>query len=235
LVLAFIAGTVIAFGPAVAVANHIFSDVPTSWIFHGDIERVYDARITAGCSASTYCPTENVTRGQMAAFLSRTGGRVAYDTDGFAFDLAMQKVLATVTIRPGNVPGGTAFIKLDASMYAYTNGDNETGCAACTVSFYIDQRDSPNLSLASLVTLHNTSTTAQESSAGSITFVVPAPTGVDATFDLIASRSLGTGLVNAIGSLAATYYPFGGLGTDTLGPSISVDAGSGPMPQAPGS
>lgn len=36
-----------------------------------DIDRVAAAGITTGCTATTYCPTADVTRGQMAAFLHR--------------------------------------------------------------------------------------------------------------------------------------------------------------------
>jgi len=217
LLLAFIAGTIIAFGPAVAVANHIFTDVATDYAFHGDIERVYDARITAGCSATTYCPETNVTRGQMAAFLSRTGGRVDYD-DGTVSDVTTQTILATVTIRPGNVAGGMAFIKLDASAYAYTANSNETGCVPCQVGIWIDQQDSDNQSHYSLFQLHNASAAIGETGSGSLTYVVQVPTGVNVTFDMYVARQVGSGSIVAVGSLAATYYPFGALGTDTLTP-----------------
>ena len=36
-----------------------------------DINRVAKAGITPGCTATTYCPTNPVARGQMAAFLHR--------------------------------------------------------------------------------------------------------------------------------------------------------------------
>jgi Tol biopolymer transport system component len=36
-----------------------------------DINRIAHAGITKGCTATTYCPTANVTRGQMAAFIHR--------------------------------------------------------------------------------------------------------------------------------------------------------------------
>jgi hypothetical protein len=215
---ALVTGTLLALAPAVAVANHIFSDVPTGSAFHGDIERVYDARITAGCSASTYCPDTNVTRGQMAAFLSRTGGRVAYNSIGFVADIFPAKALAVVNIRAGNVPGGTAFIKLDASATASTENLNATGCIPCVVWFNIVQVDSPNTSLTSTVELYNHRTDLQESASGSVTFVVPVPTGVNVSFVLHAQRAFGSSQVNAVGSLAATYFPFGPNGTDTLTP-----------------
>ena len=61
--------------PASALASHRFNDVSTSNQFHGAISAIADAGITTGCSQGTnnYCPNGLVTRGQMAAFLSRLG------------------------------------------------------------------------------------------------------------------------------------------------------------------
>ena len=47
-----------------------FEDIVDSPFFN-DIIWLYNAGITGGCTATTYCPTANVTRGQMAAFLDR--------------------------------------------------------------------------------------------------------------------------------------------------------------------
>ncbi len=49
-------------------------------IFEQDIEWLAAAGITSGCSVTKYCPSEPVTRGQMAAFLHRAlGGIIASD------------------------------------------------------------------------------------------------------------------------------------------------------------
>ncbi len=51
-----------------------FDDVTTSNTFHNDIAKLATAGITRGCNPpenTNYCPNENVTRGQMAAFLHR--------------------------------------------------------------------------------------------------------------------------------------------------------------------
>ena len=210
-------GIIVAIAPAIVLASHQFTDVPTSYIFHGDIDHVYDARVTNGCTATTYCPDDPVSRGQMAAFLNRVGGRVTYDTNGYQFNLATEKELAAVTIRAGNVPGGVAFVKLDASYFGYTNSGDETLCVPCTAIFSVRWTEGGVSSLPSYVTATNTSATIQEIESGSITWVVQVPTGVDQTFRLTGLRgSGGAGFLNALGSLAATYYPFGGLGADTL-------------------
>ncbi len=39
--------------------------------FENDIEFIYDAGITGGCTQERYCPDDNVTRAQMAIFLDR--------------------------------------------------------------------------------------------------------------------------------------------------------------------
>ena len=56
-----------------ATATDYFTDDESS-AFEASINRVAAAGITKGCSATTYCPTAVVTRGQMAAFLHRTFG-----------------------------------------------------------------------------------------------------------------------------------------------------------------
>lgn len=48
-----------------------FQDVPSSSFAYEFIEAFYARGITTGCGAGYYCPTANVTRGQMAVFLVR--------------------------------------------------------------------------------------------------------------------------------------------------------------------
>ena len=54
--------------PAPAVAT--FTDVPTDHPFFRYVEALAAAGITGGCGTGIYCPTNPVTRGQMAVFLS---------------------------------------------------------------------------------------------------------------------------------------------------------------------
>jgi S-layer homology domain len=58
--------------PAPAVAS--FTDVPTGAQFFQEVEALAASGITLGCTASTFCPENFVTRRQMAAFLSRALG-----------------------------------------------------------------------------------------------------------------------------------------------------------------
>ena len=59
--------------PSVAVAQHGggFDDVPEGHTFHDDIAWLADQGITQGCTEHSFCPDNNVTRGQMAALLHR--------------------------------------------------------------------------------------------------------------------------------------------------------------------
>lgn len=59
--------------PVAVFASHQFSDVPTGYLFHNDIDAVADAGVTSGCGGGKYCPESFVTRGQMAAFMNRLG------------------------------------------------------------------------------------------------------------------------------------------------------------------
>jgi hypothetical protein len=50
--------------------SDIFSDDDDS-IFQTEIETLYSNGVTSGCTETTFCPSENVTREQMAAFIVR--------------------------------------------------------------------------------------------------------------------------------------------------------------------
>ena len=50
-----------------------FSDVTTSDIYCGAVEWLKSRAVTLGCTATTYCPNDVVTRASMALFLNRLG------------------------------------------------------------------------------------------------------------------------------------------------------------------
>lgn len=75
LVFVAVVGLLIAV-PAAVWASHQFTDVSGSNVFHDDIDAIADAGVTKGCNppANTeFCPDDNVTREQMAAFMNRLG------------------------------------------------------------------------------------------------------------------------------------------------------------------
>lgn len=57
--------------PAAACTTSPFSDVPTTNWFCKYIERLSVLGVTTGCGGGNYCPGNNVTRDQMAAFIIR--------------------------------------------------------------------------------------------------------------------------------------------------------------------
>ncbi len=69
-------------GDSKSWAIHIgksFSDVPTSSGFYRFVETIFHGGVTGGCGGTTYCPSNNVSRQQMAVFLlvSREGAGYA--------------------------------------------------------------------------------------------------------------------------------------------------------------
>lgn len=68
--------------PAVALAQQQhdgFSDVPEDHPFHDDIDWLAAEGITRGCAETAFCPTDPVTRGQLAAFLHRAAAGPVHD------------------------------------------------------------------------------------------------------------------------------------------------------------
>jgi hypothetical protein len=62
--------------PPCAAAS--FADVPCSSPFAPWVQELVARAITAGCGGGLYCPTDPVTRGQMAVFLTKTFGLALY-------------------------------------------------------------------------------------------------------------------------------------------------------------
>jgi hypothetical protein len=87
--------------------------------FEADIEWLGSTGVTRGCNPPVndrYCPSDNVTRGQMAAFLVRAfgytddgGGNLFIDDDGTTFETDIDK-LATAEVTYGcNPPANTEY------------------------------------------------------------------------------------------------------------------------------
>ncbi len=60
--------------PLGVFASHQFNDVPDSHTFHNALDWMTDHNITVGCNPpanNRFCPDDNVTRGQMSAFMKR--------------------------------------------------------------------------------------------------------------------------------------------------------------------
>ncbi len=191
--------------PATALASHIFTDVPDTMSGHAAIEAVADARITVGCTASTYCPTAPVTREQMAIFLQRALPRIAGAQDLVGSQVtAVEAVQNSIVIRPGGVAGGTQFVKADVSFTVEVT--DATGCP-CTLYVYV----TTSTGQSSEGTIVSVDGVGYES--GNATLAFPAPTGADVTIAATAAMD-GGGEVFVYADISAISGAFGSHGTD---------------------
>lgn len=61
--------------PTIAIAGHnAFNDVPPGSTHANGIHYVAETGITQGCTPTQYCPTDPLTRAQMATFMHRSSG-----------------------------------------------------------------------------------------------------------------------------------------------------------------
>jgi hypothetical protein len=94
-----VAATALTVAPLTAVASHSFTDVPDSNTFHSDIEWLKNADVTRGCNppANTrFCPKDNVTREQMAAFMNRLADNRVVDA-GRLDGMTLEEVIGSGT------------------------------------------------------------------------------------------------------------------------------------------
>jgi hypothetical protein len=187
------------------VASDVFTDVPTDHQFHDPIGNIAGAGITAGdpSGSNTYNPTKDVNRQQMAAFLNRGLGRVAYSGNGSEIKVR-DSVLGSVTITPGGVVEGTNFVKADASF--------RVTCLTDCNPIVVRISDGTNTSRAASFSLGT-----GESESASLTWVTQVATGADVTLTLSASG--GGAFATAVGELSAEYVPFGPDGGNALDPT----------------
>jgi len=92
------------------IAAHNFNDVPDSNTFHEDIEWLSENRVTRGCNPPAndeFCPSEDVTREEMAAFMRRlaetsgvAGNQVTDDSDPVTVDSTNLTELLSVSVTP---------------------------------------------------------------------------------------------------------------------------------------
>lgn len=209
--------------PAVALASHQFSDVPTGHTFHGDIAKGYAARLTAGCSATTFCPEAFVTRGQMMAFLNRGLGRVQYGLLGGSIASSTRASVGSVTITAGNVTGGQAYVFLIATASTYVGG---AGCPCeATVGIF---RGAGQVTTETYLDLTATAAPDDDTDEiGTAMGIVSVPTGVPQTFDVMMRRTAGSASLSVFGNIIAMVVPFDGTGMPPGGAGAMLETLSG--------
>ena len=125
-------------GTAAAAPCAGFTDVDTSSPFCPNVEWLKNRKVTLGCTLTTYCPNDPVSRLQMAAFMNRLGTAltpviVQVDEVPGALDLAVSPVVCqTVTQSITDFPrrayldatfSGTAASGVDVAMRVVWSSD----------------------------------------------------------------------------------------------------------------
>ena len=102
----------------VTVYSPVFGDVPDDHLFASSVRAIFAAGVTFGCNPlanDQFCPDQPVTRGQMAAFLSRAlrlpiGGTMEFtDDDGHVFEDAIERIAAAGITFGCNPPANNQF------------------------------------------------------------------------------------------------------------------------------
>jgi len=208
-----------------ALAIHDFTDVPDASPFHADISAVKGAGITSGKTCvppgtlPTYCPTEDITREAMAAFVHRGFGRSGFSASGFTLIGGGPVDLGVITIQVGGVAGNVQFVKLDGTVNSEIS--NTTDCP-CDTEFFIVWDGVGNVSGSSFQSNTAISNAGFGDITGAVTAVVGAPTATTQTFRLQALRASSGGTVVAKGNFTAITAPFGSSGGSTLGTTTIV-------------
>jgi len=124
--------------PAVVLATHRFSDVPTASTFHTQISILADAGITKGCNPPTntlYCPADPVRRDQMSAFIIRSAGRMTQQSFSFPAVVSGSPFIS-LTVKTE----GRAWINARAAFYFLTDSTVTSPSFPCekAVDVFID-------------------------------------------------------------------------------------------------
>jgi len=135
--LAALVGALVAV-PIAVYASHQFTDVPNTNPFHADIDWLADAGVTKGCSTTAYCPSDNVSREQMAAFMHRLAENQVVDAgtlgglDGDDFVKSIDVLHASVTTGGALYGVGNAVSanKTATGEYNVTFGRSTASCSA---------------------------------------------------------------------------------------------------------
>lgn len=199
--------------PAIVLANHQFGDVPTSSPFHGNIARLVDTGITAGCGGGNFCPKNAVTREQMAAFLTRGLGTTAASYSEIDLEDWSASYVAAITIRAGGATGGAGYITVTGDISVLVE---DPSLCPCGIQIGIDQLDGPGTSPQTLFVVGADELDGVRANAGTIQWVFQVPSGANAEFGLYANvftqpivvgDPLPAGTI--LGTMTAEYSPFG--------------------------
>jgi len=215
--------------PLGVLAAHNFDDVPVSHTFHDHIDAIADAGVTAGCGDGNYCPSDPVTRAQMAGFFTRGLSRAAMSTTNLDFSIVADDEWATVASVPITVGGvsGTQFVQVYGEV---TVAGNLIGCVDdCNVNARLRHAETGTVST---VGYYRFPAGAPWQDVVNRTWIYPAASGSN-TFELQV-RVFNTPSTLGISgpTLTATTHAFGATGGSTL--SLSEVSGGGAESSAGG-
>ena len=235
--------TAMIVAPITAYAADRFTDVPDSNTFHDDISWLADADVTKGCNppANTqYCPSDNVTRGQMAAFLRRLAENQVVDAgeldgqDSTAYVTRVEgenRNTEALTVNTVPLPGGT---DIDLATIALSSGNGshalvnygfygaDSAATAGRLAAWV-QLDDSDCTLTTLAQILDGSLTIQDYTANQVvglasTIVVPTAGSPDVT---LCARSVVANAVVGESALNILYANTGSVTISTTGGSSS--------------
>jgi len=197
--------------PMSIAASHRFTDVPDSNPFHAAIDAIANAGITGGCGATTYCPDQAVTRGQMGAFMHRGLGRVAINQPDIlgGMDHTAPRDVAQVLLTVGGTGAtSTQYVKVDGSVNVF--GPNEA-CPCYLVAYITDETDNYSSAFYHSIAAGGDHTF----TASGVFEATPGPHTYTMTLEIWDwSSATVTPTVNLFGPvLTAATYPFGEVNT----------------------
>ena len=219
--------TLVAF-PLGALASHQFGDVPDSNPFHADIDALADSGVTTGCGGGNFCPSANVTREQMAAFMNRLGAlqqgktpvvnadkvdgrssqdlnRVAYNSTPILVDVASagSGTLSTTITTPG-----LGYLLIWGSSWVY----NSTFSGGDEVACYLQVNNATVAGAYAWQDISFTSTTDDDDDSCGVQggYVVCAAATYTVDYEI---ADLGAESQARDSSIMVEYVPFNGSGT----------------------
>jgi S-layer homology domain len=241
-VIAIGVGVVLLAVPVAVSANHLFSDVPTSNTYHTSISRLAGSGITGGCGGGKYCPSDPVTRGQMAAFLNRGLGRAVHDTGTTSGDdwvtvlPASDTAISAVDLTIGGGSGGTAHVLVQGNLSAFTN---QPGACPCDLRMFLisDSDETSELATANIGAVVSPDD-GYVRGALSWSHLFTAQSGTLATYFLVVQITPTTTPLAAFTSevtwsLQATDVPFNATGENPPFPVSATSTNALPFGKAP--
>ncbi len=184
--------------PSAVLASHRFDDIPDGGL-HAPVKTITEAGIVRGCGdAANYCPDRNLTRGEMAQFLSRALPSVSQTTFDTSLGTA-DTAVATIEVSVPGRDGGEQNVRLDANVEL---GQGTAACVTCSASFRLEGDGDPSPDRSIVIT--------DGTKYRTITAVIPVPTGTTQTFTLYGEASgISTGTFDVSGELTAETIALG--------------------------